>query len=159
MKKTKLTFFFLFLLNIHLVLAQTSQDMRVVENLNKLGFKYDVKDDGSFLFTIPVGNRTQMIFINSSTNQFEGMEIREIYSVVYQSNQKPNEVQLIQLLLDNSQKKLGAWEMISDNNQFFMVFTAKIPAAQNEKDMRATIDIVANAADAMEQLLFNTDTW
>lgn len=159
MQKKILTFFFLFSLGIQLAMSQSTQDVRVLENLNKLGFKYDVKDDGSFLFTIPVGNRTQMIFINSNTSLFERMEIREVYSVIYQSNQKPNEAQLAQLLLDNSQKKLGAWEMISDNNQFFLVFTAKVAASQNESDMRATIDIVANAADAMEQLLFNADTW
>ncbi len=159
MQKIIFTFFVLVSLGMQLLFAQTPRDARVVENLTKLGFKYDVKDDGSFLFTIPVGSRTQMVFINSSTSQFNQMEIREVYSVIYQSNQKPNEAQLSQLLLDNSQKKLGAWEMISDNNQFFLVFTAKVIASQNEADLRSTIDIVANAADAMEQLLFSADTW
>lgn len=139
--------------------AQTTQDKRVSENLSKLNFKYDVKDDGTFLFTVPVGNRTQMVFVHSATSQYDQMEIREVFSVIYQSSQRPTDVQLAKLLTDNSQKKLGAWEMIIENGQAFLVFTAKVPANQNEADLRSTIDIVATSSDAMEQLLFSIDEW
>jgi hypothetical protein len=141
------------------LMAQTPNDTRVIENLTKLNFKYDVKDDGTFLFTVPVGSRTQMVFVHSATSQYDQMEIREVFSVIYQSNQRPTETQLAKLLTDNSQKKLGAWEMIVENSQVFLVFTAKIPANQSEKDFRSTIDIVATSSDAMEQLLFSTDNW
>ena len=63
------------------------------------------------------------------------------------------------MLIDNGQKKLGAWELIIEDNTYFMVFTAKVGATLDDSDLKSAIDIVATSADAMEQLLFNTDEW
>ena len=68
--------------------SQNNVDARVTNNLNKLNFKYNIKDDGTFHFTIPVGNRTQMVFIHSKTSSYGKLEIREVYSVIYQSSRK-----------------------------------------------------------------------
>ncbi len=162
MRNRPTLFFLLFLSGLiipQISTAQSVKDERVASNLSKLNFKYDVKDDGTFLFTVPVGSRTQMVFVHSATSQYDQMEIREVFSVIYQSNQRPTDIQLAKLLTDNSQKKLGAWEMIIEGGQAFLVFTAKVPADQNDADLRSTIDIVATSSDAMEQLLFSTDEW
>lgn len=145
--------------SISITSAQNNVDTRITSNLNKLNFKYDVKDDGTFQFTMPVGNRTQMVFIHSKTSSYGQLEIREVYSVIYQSSKKPDEIKLNRLLIDNGQKKLGAWELIFEDNTYFIVFTAKIPAQLNDSDLKSTIDIVATSSDAMEQTLFNTDEW
>lgn len=134
-------------------------DVRITNNLNKLNFKYDLKEDGTFQFTMPVGKRTQMILIHSNTSIYDNLELREIYSVIYQSNQRPDEVQMSKLLIDNGQKKLGAWELIFEENIYFVVFTAKIPGDLDDDDLKSVIDIVATSADAMEQILFTTDEW
>lgn len=134
-------------------------DDRVQKNLNTLDFKYDIKDDGTFQFTIPVAMRTQMAFVHSSTSKYDQMEIREIYSVIYQGAQRPNEATLGTLLIDNSQKKLGAWELIYENNTYYIVFTAKVAADLDASDLKSCIDIVVTSADTMEQKLFGTDNW
>jgi hypothetical protein len=146
-------------LGIFTRLTAQNRDARIAKNLTELNFKYDVKDDGTFQFTVPVGNRTQMIFIHSTTNIYDKLEIREIYSVIYQSAQKPDEVKLTSFLIDNGQKKLGAWELIFDDNTYFMVFTAKVSGELNAADLKSVVDIVATSADAMELTLFTTDEW
>ena len=134
-------------------------DKRVSENLNKLNFKYDVKEDGTFQFTVPVGNRSQMIFIHSNTSSYDNLEIREVYSVIYQSASKPEDFVLTKLLIDNGQKKLGAWELIFDNNLYFLVFTAKVSPTLDAANLKSVIDIVATSSDSLEQILFTTDEW
>lgn len=159
-KYTSITSLFLFFCLIAPNLSsQSLVDSRITQNLNNLNFKYDVKDDGTFQFTIPVGNRSQLIFIHSKTSTYDKLEIREIYSVIYQSTIRPNENILAQLLTDNSQKKLGAWELIFDGNTYFIVFTAKVAANLDESDTKSVIDIVASSADAMELQFFNSDEW
>ncbi|NJO03689.1 MAG: hypothetical protein HC880_20240 [Bacteroidia bacterium] len=147
--------FFSFSLNY----AQSNVDSGITASLNQLNFKYDIKEDGTFQFTIPVGSRSQMIFIHSTTSSYDKMNIREIYSVIYQSPQMPDEVVLRKLLVDNAQKKLGAWEVIFEDNTSFIVFTAKVPANLDASDLKSTVEIVATSADTMEQILYNTDEW
>jgi hypothetical protein len=152
-------FWVMFILNVGEVFAQNI-DQRIIDNLNQLNFKYQTKTpDGTFQFTVPLGNRTQMLFIHSNTSTYDKLEIREIYSVIYQSPNKPNMDNLTTLLLDNAQKKLGAWELVYENKNYFIVFTAKILATADSADLKSAIDIVASSADAMEQQLFVSDEW
>ena len=134
-------------------------DSRITENLKELNFKFNVKEDGTFEAKIPISNRTQIVFIHSNTSTYDKLEMREIYSVISQSNQYPNEATLLKLLQDNGQKKLGAWELIKEQNNYFIVFTAKISATLDAADLKSVIDIVATAADAMEQQLYMIDEW
>jgi hypothetical protein len=153
------TFFFIFLGFAPIGFAQ-KPDQRIVDNLKELNFKYKIKpDDGTFQFTVPVNTRTQMIFVHSNTSIYDKLEIREVYSVIYQSPNKPDADKLATLLLDNSQKKLGAWELVYEDRNYFLVFTAKIPAITDSTDLKSTIDIVASSADLMEQQLFLSDEW
>jgi hypothetical protein len=140
------------------VYAQTP-DRRVTERLNQLNFKYDVKEDGTFQFTIPVGSRSQIIYIHSVTNLYDKIELREVYSVVHQSKIAPDAARLQRLLIDNSQKKLGAWELVLDGGTYFVIFTAKISADMDASDMKSVIDIVATSSDSMEKELFTVDEW
>lgn len=160
LQRIQLTIFFmLFFFGQQMVQAQNNVDVRVTENLNKLEFKYDIKEDGTFQFTVPVNSRSQIIYVHSKTYSYAQLEIREVFALIYSGPQRPNEAVLNKLLSDNAQKKLGAWELLFEGNNYFIVFTAKVPANQNEADLKSTIDIVSTSADAMEQILFNTDEW
>lgn len=152
------TFFFVIFLQVFVAFAQ-KPDTRVAETLKELNFKYIVKSDGTYETKIPLNSRTQLVYIHSNTSTYDKLELREIYSVIYQSAQKPDESKLLRLLLDNSQKKLGAWELIYENKIFFIVFTAKVAATLDASDTKSVIDIVSNASDSMEQQLFMTDEW
>ncbi|GAB4395155.1 MAG: hypothetical protein OHK0053_00450 [Microscillaceae bacterium] len=141
-----------------LLLAQNA-DERVKANLDKLNYKYELKVDGIFQFMVPVNERYQLIFVNSATSMYDQMEFREIYTIIYDSPQRPTEAILGRLLIDNSKKKLGAWEMIVEEDKFYLIFTAKVPASLSAADMKSTIDIVAFSADAMEMAIYNDDNW
>jgi hypothetical protein len=136
-----------------------SVDSRITEKLNQLNFKYEVKEDGTFQFTVPVSQRTQMIYIHSVTNLYDKMEIREVYSVVHQSKTPLDLARTQKLLMDNGQKKIGAWEVVLDGDTYFVIFTAKISATSDASDLKSVIDIVATAADSMEKEMFTIDEW
>ncbi len=56
-------------------------DPRVEKALKKLGLKYEVDKDGDFKLVFSVeDDRTQVVFINSTTETLGKMEIREIWS-------------------------------------------------------------------------------
>lgn len=146
------------LLSVSWAVAQ-SVDSRITEKLNQLNFKYEVKEDGTFQFTVPVSQRTQMIYIHSVTNLYDKMEIREVYSVVHQSKTPLDLARTQKLLMDNGQKKIGAWEVVLDGDTYFVIFTAKISATSDASDLKSVIDIVATAADSMEKEMFTIDEW
>jgi len=51
--------------------------------LDRLGFRYEVDNDGDFKVQVLLpGGRSQVGFINSGTQLFCGIEIREIWSLV-----------------------------------------------------------------------------
>ncbi|TAE47873.1 MAG: hypothetical protein EAY69_05865 [Cytophagales bacterium] len=140
-------------------LAQKT-DNRVADNLKALSFKYEIQsEDGTFKFTVPIGKRTQTVFIESTISSYDKLEMREIYSIVHQSPHIPDQSRLVKLLMDNAQKKIGAWEIVYEGSEYFIIFTAKVPANADASDMKSAIDIVAASSDGMEQQLFATDEW
>ncbi|TAE72718.1 MAG: hypothetical protein EAZ85_09015 [Bacteroidetes bacterium] len=157
--KVYLSFLFVFFFTIIHLFAQKA-DNRVAENLKNLSFKYELQpEDATFKFTVPIGKRTQTIFIESSTSTYDKLEMREVYSIVHQSRNIPDQSRLVKLLMDNAQKKIGAWEIVYEGSEYFIIFTAKIPANADASDMKSAIDIVSASSDGMEQQLFATDEW
>ncbi len=151
-------FFLLFILTVPLFAQKF--DNRVSENLKTLAFKYELQpEDATFKFTVPIGKRTQTIFVESSTSTYDKLEMREIYSIIHQSKNIPDQSRLVKLLMDNAQKKIGAWEIVYEGSEYFIIFTAKIPANADASDMKSAIDIVAASSDGMENQLFTTDEW
>jgi hypothetical protein len=144
--------------------AQTDKkpDARVAKALKKLDFKYDVLDNGNYKLVFDVGTqgRTQMVFIFSETYEYEGVEVREVRSIAnkYVSDYPAKEV-LIQLLQDNARKKFGAWELNSSDDTHYIVFSARIPATADHSVLRATLKMVLEAADEMEQQVATGDEW
>jgi hypothetical protein len=156
--KKNIVFLFLSLFLIQISYAQ-KPDNRVVEVLKSLNFKYSVQEDDSFKFTVPINKRTQTIFISSETTTYDKLEMREVYSIIHESNQIPDQSKLIKLLIDNGQKKIGAWEIVYEGSAYFIIYTVKINANADASDLKSAIDIVATASDLMEQQLFVTDAW
>ncbi len=136
-------------------------DKRVVDKLATLKYQYDVAEDGTIKFIYPISknNRSQTLYIRSVTDWYDQMEIREIYSVIYKSNKRPPEYMLAKVLFDNSRKKLGAWELIYEDEQYHILFNAKIRAEESPQNLKSVIEIVGAAADDMEKDLFIADNW
>jgi hypothetical protein len=138
--------------------AQTQSDARVKASLDKLGYKYEVDKDGDFKMTMRTGDaRTQLLFVKSKTEKLSGLEIREIFSPGYLVDGEISGEIAKQLLMDNSAKKIGAWQIQGSAGKKLAIFVVQIPAGMSGDDFRAAIDATALAADMMESKLTNKD--
>jgi len=136
-------------------------DPRVRRALEQLECPYEVDADGDFKITVKLAeNRTQLVLINSNTESFAGMEIREVYSLGYIGDGDPDEHLLKLLLLENGTVKFGAWRLIeSKNGTVGVVFAAHIAASIDAKVLDSIIDVVAAKADEFEKRVSGTDEY
>lgn len=134
-------------------------DPRLSEMLASLKYPYQMKEDGTYYLTLPLEQRSQLIFIDSKTSSYEDLEIREMYSVIYKSDKKPTEAILYQLLFDNSVKKIGAWEILQSDHLYLIVFTVKVPVDLSTREFQLLIELIATSADQMEEKIFMSDDW
>lgn len=137
-----------------------SGDSRVKNALEKLGYKYDVNSTGRIKLTFKVTDeRTQLIFINSSTENYENFEIREVWSPAYKSEgQLPRDV-ANRLLISSNDKKLGAWQVSVSDNTYLAVFSVKIAANSDSESLKSTMQLVMRVADEMEKELTGKDDY
>ncbi len=137
-------------------------DTRVKSILEQLDLQYEINDNGDFILIFTLEDkRTQLCFLNSGTETYEGMEIREIWSPAYKSTGPISSKIANTLLEDSFKKKIGAWQSLiqSDGITRIAIFSAKIDANCDASTLGPTIVAVVKAADEMEQTLSGTDKY
>jgi hypothetical protein len=136
-------------------------DPRVHRALEQLGCPHEVDDDGDFKIRVNLGDgRSQIVFINSDTESFADIEIREVYSVGYIEDGDPDERLLKMLLVHNGVLKLGAWRISElKNGRVAIMFAVHIAASTDAKTLDTIIDLVAKKADEFEKEVFGTDNY
>jgi hypothetical protein len=141
--------------------SENQGDARVRRALEQLQCPYQVDSDGDFKITVTLAEgRTQLVLINSNTESFAGMEIREVYSLGYIEDGDPSERLLKLLLLENGTVKFGAWRLIeAKNGQVGIVFAAHIAATTDAGILDSIIDAVAARADLFEKTVYGTDKY
>jgi hypothetical protein len=134
-------------------------DPRVDQALDDLGFNYEIDSDGDYKIGCELKDgRTQLGFIRSETEEFVGMEIREVFSFGLRSS-GPFDARTANFLLEFSQtKKIGAWSVIRDaEDNHLAVFSAKIAADLDGKLLHGVIYSVLATADEIEERLSGRD--
>lgn len=123
--------------------------------------KYEVDGDGDYKLVVVTGSsRTQIVFINSATETWEGIEIREIWSPAFPTKSKKFPVKTANMLLQDSQnKKLGAWQAYPQNKGWFAVFNVKVGADTDAASLASLVRYVAIAADNMEAQVLGSDNF
>ncbi|PZP79777.1 MAG: hypothetical protein DI592_13260, partial [Stenotrophomonas maltophilia] len=100
------------------------------------------------------GDRTQMVYVRSSVEDFGNHNIREIWSPAYSSKTKQFPVAVANRLLEDSQDaKMGGW-VKQDTTAMFVV---KIDADATADQLSDAIDAAIRTADAMELELTKKD--
>jgi hypothetical protein len=130
-------------------------DQSVKRQLDLMELDYEIDEHGDFKFLWPVGdNRTQLVWINSTTNSYLGQEIREVWSPanVY-SGPLPADVANM-MLLDSYEKIMGGWYVYQEQEggRRICAFCTKILANADRETLRAALMITAQAADEMEYI-------
>lgn len=152
----------LFMVGATLAFAQIGErktgDARVKVLLDKAEYKYTVDEDGDFrLVNTTADDRTHVVFIESKTAKLGDLEIRDVFSVGYISDEEVPASVMSNLLRENSLVKLGAWSISRINGKDAAVFRAKIAADTDTKTLLMTMRAVTSTADAKEKELLKTD--
>ena len=134
-------------------------DSRVQEALDNLGFNYEIEESGVIKVGMRFdGDRTQVAYISSTTSTLGEMEIRTIASPANMSEGALPSEMANQLLKDNANKKLGAWQTVELQDQRHLtIFTAKIEANSSPEQLRSALYAVLTTADEMEAELNGGD--
>ncbi|MBK5929970.1 hypothetical protein CCR82_05370 [Halochromatium salexigens] len=128
--------------------GEPKYDERVSKALNELDINYHIDEDGDYRVTFKTGDdRSQLVFIFSTTETYRNLEIREITSAAYESETDTLPAHIaLRLLKENSSIKMGAWQ----SSGKLAIFSAKISANADPESLKTAIAIVLKTADGME---------
>ena len=126
-------------------------DPGIRAQLDKLGYKYDIDEDGDFKLTFKVeGERTQLVYVRSQVEDYGSHRVREIWSPAYVSDRDQFPVDIANRLLQATQdSKLGAWA----KQDRYAVFVVKLPAAASSEQLDDAIEAAIRSGDEMEASL------
>jgi hypothetical protein len=124
-----------------------------------LKLNYQIDDDGDFKLTFRLDNgRSQVCFVNSKTEQFGTLEIREVWSVGYLSEGAIDARLGAYLLTRNNRVKLGAWRISErSDGKVLIVFAAHVAAEMDAESLQSAMRGVLREADELEEKLEGTD--
>lgn len=148
----RLLFICLFLSGV-LLQAQES-DIRIKNQLDRMELYYEYDSQGNFklLFELPE-QRTQLVYISSTTTKYEDVEVRQIYSPVLVLNdiKQLSFQDLHMLLTESAQTIFGGWQILPHRQGWVVSFAVKVPALMPENRLRMYLWYVAQIADQMEK--------
>jgi len=143
-------------------IGDNNYDFRVKSHLDKLEINYEISGNGNFKVVFDMGEgRSQLVIINSITNQYGNMEVRDILSPIYVADAKSSFSQsmLFDILELNGTYKLGAWQIDGGESPYILQFNIQISANASESVLDDSIRLAASVADEMEKKLTVEDTY
>lgn len=143
-----------------MALAQVGEDTpdydeRVAKALRDSGVEYSIDADGDFRVVREMGRgRTQLAIVRSVTSEYRNFEIREIWSVGYESEGGQIPARVANMMLEDTfQKKLGSWAKM-DNLGVYMV---KLSANADAESLFSALKLAMESADELEERLSGTE--
>ena len=151
-------------------------DQRVKIALDRIGYKYELDTNNDYKLT-PIHTeqtgtsadgkaiwRTQLVYVNSNTERYGTLEIREVLAPAFLSNGPLSAEVANRLLRENNSVKLGSWRLVLINSgpnsgKYLAMFAAQINADSDSESLRLTIKSVILIADRMEKELTNADDY
>ncbi len=130
-------------------------DKAVGRQLEKLGFNFEVDEDGDYRMVFDLDNdRTQLVYVRSAVEEFGSHAVREVWSPGYTSATDALPVTVANRLLEDAQDaKLGGWV----KQQRTAMFVVKVDAKASADQLNDAIDAATRTADAMELELTGKD--
>jgi hypothetical protein len=182
MKRTILTLSCL-LLFTQIALAQVGTsakkppaDARVKAALDEIGYKFELDTNNDYKL-MPIQTeqdgttadgkpkwRSQLVYVNSNTEKYGTLEIREVLAPAFLSNGPLSAAVANRLLRENNSVKLGSWRLVVINSgenagKYLAMYAAQIAADSDAESLRLTIKSVILIADRMEKELTGMDDY
>ena len=173
MKRTLLILSCLLILTAQAAIAQVGSpakkapaDPRVKASLDEIGYKFELTADNDYKL-VPIkteGERSQLVYVNSNTEKYGTLEIREVLAPAFLSNGPLSAAVANRLLRENNSVKLGSWRLVVINNgpnagKYLAMYAAQIAADSDAESLRLTIKSVILIADRMEKELTGSDDY
>jgi hypothetical protein len=141
-------------------------DPRVKASLDEIGYKFELTPDNDYKL-MPIkteGERSQLVYVNSNTEKYGTLEIREVLAPAFLSNGPLSAAVANRLLRENNSVKLGSWRLVVINNgpnagKYLAMYAAQIAADSEAESLRLTIKSVILIADRMEKELTGSDDY
>ena len=130
-------------------------DKAVGRVLKQLDYPYEIDEDGDYKLVFDAGeDRTQLVFVRSSVEEFGSQQVREVWSPGYHSSTDAFPAAVANRLLEDSQDaKMGGWV----KQQKVAMFVVKLDAAASAEALSDAIDAASRTADAIELELTQQD--
>ncbi len=127
-------------------------DRELVALLNKTGLRYGLMNTGGVRLQFSLENgRTHQVIIKRERNTIGNLQLWEAVTFAWKGTHRPSAQISHRILADNSQKKIGAWELVSrDDTEYYLVFNVKIPVSCDPVSLKAILLAAAFGADRME---------
>lgn len=133
-------------------------DPRVKTALDSLKYKYTVNKSKAYEVTFDLKDqRSQVVFINSATQKFSKLELREVTSTAFRVKGKLSSEQALRLLADNDRRTWGSWRLVEEDGFTFVIYAVQLPADSNADTLDSAIDAVMYTADEMEKEVTKAD--
>ena len=138
----------------------TAPDPRIISALDDLDYLYEVNPKTAEIHVRYNydDERAQMVSIASTTEEFMGIELRDISAASLVSEGIFDARTANFLLRENSGMKFGNWRIeLGSENKHYAVFCMTVSAALPHRALAEIMDTVARIADEMEGRLSGLD--
>ena len=137
-------------------------DKRLIKAMDATGLKYRVDNDNDVNVVMDTtGGRTQLVIVNSATEKYAGIEVREVWSIVGDlPKSKVTRDVLFDLMYASAKMKMGAYVLYpSKNNEggARFHFVVQVDSESDGDTLKAIVELVAKAADEQEKNLESGD--
>lgn len=142
--------------------ATPSGDTRVRAMLDELGYQYEVDADGDFraVFEFEGEKRSQVVYVNSRTSEYDGLEIREVWSPAVEAKGALPQKVANRLLEASFDAPLGGWQSLKQaDGKVIAVFAVKLGADADAPTLKKAMNAVLSHADEMEKEFSDKDTY
>lgn len=138
----------------------TTPDPVLKARLDELKLKYDIGPQGDFKLIFDVGEgRSQLVFVQSATEEYGGTKIREIWSPAVKVKGDLDAALANKLLADSQERKIGGWQLMNLGDERLIVYSIKLPDPQNGEELYRMINAAMLSADEMEKELTSKDEY
>lgn len=140
--------------------APAAPDPVLKAALDELKLKYDVGPQGDFKLIFDVGEgRSQLVFVQSATEEYGGTRIREIWSPAFKVKGDLDAKLANELLLDSQERKIGGWQLMNLGEERLVIYAIKLPDPKDGEELYRMINAVMLSADEMEKELTSKDEY
>lgn len=137
---------------------EATADARVKRVLNALGLHYQEDEKGNFQVYFEFENgRSQVAHIFSSTSSAGSRNIRYIFSPAHTVDGTFSAQIANQLLLDNTNRHVGLWQLVETDGRSIALYTARVDADADTEEFGMALAAVLTVSDEMELALNGGD--